>query len=204
MSVPALALISSGVITAFLSQAAQSSIQWGVFDTTGNPALGNFDSVLEFTYSRRYDISTYPVQAGSFASYNKVIQPFEIELRFSASGTQQSRAAFLGRLEELVASTDLYAVVTPEISYTDCNPTHFDVHRRGGQGAYWLADVSLYLVQVLQSTPQYTTTAVNLPNAQNGASLPTSNVGTAYPYQPIGILLNSGNSAIGSVVPGTL
>ena len=97
----------------------------------------------------------------------------------------------------------MVAVVTPEVTYVNCNPAHYDVGRRGGQGAYWLADVSLFLVEILQSTPQYTTTAVNLPNAQNASSQPTSNVGTAYPQQPSGVLTNDGNSAVSSVVQGT-
>lgn len=202
MSVPALALISSGAITALLSQASQSALQWGVFDSSGNPAISP-DSVIKFHYSRRYDVLTYPVQAGSFASYNKVIQPFDIELRFTASGTQQTRSGFLRAMELLVASTDLYAVVTPEVTYSDCNPVHWEVNRDGGSGAYWLADVTLFLMQILQSTPQYTTTSVNLPNAQNASSQPTSNVGTAYPSQPSGVLMNDGSAAVNSVVAGT-
>lgn len=197
MSIPALALATSGAITALLALASNSVIKWGVFDSGGNPVLSP-DSVLEFHYSRRYEVSKYPVQKGSFADYNKVINPFEIELRFSASGTQATRRLFLNNLEQLVASTALYTVLTPEVRYKNCNPTRFDVNRRNGQGAYWLADVSLYLEEILQSTPQYTTTAVNLPNAQNASSQPTSNVGTAYPSQPSGVLLNDGNTAVTS------
>jgi hypothetical protein len=211
MSVPALALISSSVITALLAQSAQSEVLWGIFDANNQPALSP-DSVIDFHYSRRYDVPTYPVQAGSFANYNKVIQPFEIELRFSASGTQETRRAFLQRLEQLVASTDLYAVVTPEVTYRSCNPKDFEVHRQGGRGAYWLYDVSLYFQEVRQVTAQYGTTDAtpfllgispnpnDLQNAQNGASLPTSNVGTVY-SQPVtsGLLFNAGQSAVGSV-----
>lgn len=202
MSVPALALISSGTITALLALAAQSPVQWGVFDSSGNSVLSP-DSVIEFHYSRRYEISKYPIQKGSFADYNKVINPFEIELRFTASGTQGTRRQFLNSLETLCASTSLYKVRTPEISYSNCNPTHFDVGRKGGQGAYWLADVTLYLEEILQSTPQYTTTAVNLPDAQNASSQPTANTGTTYPTPSTGVLLNDGNAAVSSVVPRT-
>lgn len=217
--VPSLAQITSAAITKLLSLAAQSPIQWGVIESGAGanptPVLSpDGGGVLEFHYSRRYEVSKYPVQKGSFADYNKVISPFEIELRFAIGGTLAERTAFLGRLEQICGSIDLYDVITPEIAYRSCNPTRFEVHRRGGQGAYFLADVSLYFEEILQSTPQYSNNTITpfypgiskyaLDNAQNGASLPTSNVGTAYPLPATGVLANMGQSAIDSITPGTL
>lgn len=202
MSVPSLALVTSGAITALLSQSAQATVQWGVFDSKGNATIQP-DSTVKFRYSRRYEVSRYPITKGSFASYNKVINPYEIELRFTKGGEQSDRRIFLNQLEQLAASIQLFTVLTPEEVYQNANPTHFEINREGGRGAYWFADVSLFLEEILQSTAQYTTTAVNLPNAESSAAQPASNVGSVQPYQPTGILLNSGQSATTSFLPET-
>lgn len=202
MSIPSLALITSGLITSALSQVGSSPLIWGIFDSDFNSVLQP-DSTVKFRYSRRYEVARYPVIGGSFASYNKVINPYEIELRFTKSGNISEKKQFLNQLEALVASIGLYTVVTPEDVYQNSNPTHFEINRERGRGAYWLSDVSLFLEEILQSTAQFTNTAVNLPNAESPASQPTSNVGSVQPYQPTGILLNDGQSALGSFLPET-
>jgi hypothetical protein len=202
MSVPSLALVTSGAITALLSQSVDSPTQWGVFDSQGNSTIQP-DSTVKFRYSRRYEVARYPIIKGSFASYNKVINPYEIELRFTKGGEQSDRRIFIHGLEQLVASIELFTVLTPEEVYQNANPTHFEINREGGRGAFWLADVSLFFEEILQSQAQYTTTAVNLPNADSPAAQPTSNVGSVQPYQPTGILLNDGQAATTSFLPGT-
>jgi hypothetical protein len=194
---PVLTLIASEAISSLLWQASQIPPAWGVFDIFGNLVVEP-DSVLEFSNRQEYEVSNFPVQAGSFASYNKVIRPFEITLRFSKGGSVNDRINFLESIAALAASLQLYTVHTPERTYTDVNLDRYEVSRRGAKGAYWLSEIDCYFVQIIQVQPQYTTTAIQLPNAQSAAAQPTSNVGTVQPQAPTSQQAQDGQSAMAS------
>ena len=189
--------VGSGVISALLGQSAKRRNLWGIFDNTGNQVPLQ-DSVLEFAYRRQFDVSDFPVVKGAFASYNKVQRPYEIQVRLSKAGTQSDRAQFLNAIDSMLSSTSLYTIRTPEKSYSNCNPDRAEVSRTGPKDAFFLTQVDLYFIQIVQTTPQYTNTAVNTSNAQSSAALPTSNVGTVQPQAPSGVLLSSGQSALQS------
>lgn len=205
-TIPVAVLTAPQQISALLWQAAQSPPVWGVFDSSGNPMLDQ-DSVLEFSYRRRYKVSDFPVQAGSFASYNKVIQPFEIQLRFSKGGDQVGRKAFLNALESLVASLALFRVVTPDGTYDNCNPDRFEVIRKGANGAFWLTEVDLYLIQIIEVTSEYATTSqfypgISLYNAQSPAAQPIANQGNVQPQTPTSAQTAAAQSAMQSASSG--
>lgn len=208
LPVVTLAPVVSSLISNALWQSSQAPPAWGVYDPTTGKSVLDPDSVLEFSYRREFDISDFPVQEGAFASYNKVIKPFEIQLRFSKGGTQSDRGAFLRSLDNLVASLTLYQVRTPEGVYENCNPQRYEVTRRGAQGAFFLTEVDLYLVQIVQVTAQYGTTGTAtpfipgisaLPNSSSAAAQPTSNVGNAQPQNVDSSLASTGQLALSNV-----
>ncbi len=73
--------------------AAAAPAIYGVFDyQTGEPMLTTNTgpaktSVTTISVKQDYLVSDYPVEQGSFASYDKVIVPFDIRLRFIAGGS---------------------------------------------------------------------------------------------------------------------
>ena len=186
--------IASGAISALLGQSAQKQSLWGVFDTNNKPVLSP-DSILGFSYRKRMPVADFPVVDGGFADYNKVNTPFEIQVRLSKGSRSIDRANLLKQIKALLASVQLYKIVTPEQTFTNCNLEDFDMNRNGGEDAYFLKDTTLTFVEILQATAQYTNTAVNTSNAQSSAALPASNVGTVQPQVPSGVLLSSGQSA---------
>lgn len=200
VATPVLTTLASEVISGFLWQAAQQPPQWGVFDSDGQLVLDP-DSVLEFSQRREFEISNFPVQRGSFASYNKVIRPNEVQLRFSKGGTIDDRASFLADLEALAQSLQIVSVVTLENVYPNLNLARYEVTRRGAKGAYFLTEVDAYFIQILQVQAQYSTTSVNLPDAQSEAAQPTSNVGNASPTMPTSQETQDGQAALASQSP---
>ena len=164
-----------------LWQSSQSAPVWGIFDDNGNQVVVP-DSVYDFSYHKDYDVPTFPVQAPSatapstFANYNKVEQPFELSVRMTKGGSQTDRATFIQQVESIAGTLNLYTIVTPEKSYLNCNVTHTELIRRGASGAYFLAEMVVHFIQVLQTTAQYTNTAV--PNTSNAFD-PTAQPGTA-------------------------
>jgi hypothetical protein len=195
---PIIATIASEAISALLWQASQSPPAWGVFDDQGNQVVFP-DSVLEFSHRQDSNISNFPVQEGQFASYNKVVLPYEVQLRFSKGGSQSDRTQFLQDIQNLWESIDLYTVVTPERTYPNMNLERYELTRRGPKGAYFLTEVDLYFLQIIPVTAQYTTTAVQLPNAQSAAAQPVSNVGSVQPQAPSSQQSQQGAAALSSL-----
>lgn len=195
VTVPGIIAFATQAISSALWQASQSPPAWGIFDDQGAQAIFP-DSVLDFTNRQEYDVSDFPVQRGSFASYNKVVRPFEVILRLKKAGTVDERAAFLQALDDLTASINLFTVTVPERVYLSVNFMRYEVVRRGAKGAFQLTEVDLYGERIIEVQAQYTTTSVQTPNAQSDAALPQSNVGNVQPGNPDSQLQQDGQLAL--------
>ena len=173
-----------------LWQASQAAPAWGIFDSNGNQVVTP-DSVYDFGYHKQYDTPTFPVQAQSdtvptsFANYNKVELPFETSVRMTKGGTQSDRATFIQQIEAIAGTLNLYTIMTPEKAYQNCNVTRVELTRRGASGAYFIAEMDVYFIEVLQNTPQYsTTTGPNTANAADPTAQPATALGTVNPQLP--------------------
>lgn len=167
-----------------LWHAAQAAPVWGVFDENNNPVLSP-DSILDFGVRQDFRVSDFPVQQGQFASYNKVLLPFDVAIKMTRSGTVAERTAFLGQVDAVSKSLNLFTIVTPEKTYLDCNAVHYEVTRRGRDGAFWLDDVEMHFRQIVQVTAQYSTTNQQpTANAQNPAAVPAVNQGQVQAQPP--------------------
>jgi len=122
------------------------AVQWGVFTSEGRPAIVGL-SVIAFEYAKDTRISDFPIEKGSFASYNKVDVPADAKITFSAGDTETTRNDFLMRIEPQLKTLDLFTVVTPDKSYTNMNVVHYDYRRTAESGAgllivdVWLREV---------------------------------------------------------------
>jgi len=160
-----------------LQQSTLVKPQWGIFASDGVTQVVVPDSILDFGYRTEWNVSTFPVQNGSFADYNKVANPFEIIVRLSKGGDVTVRKAFLDSLAAVAKTLDLYTILTPEHTYLNCNVIRYEVSRRGVQGAYFFADVDVFFREIRQVTPQYSNTSTATENAQNSSAIPSTNQG---------------------------
>jgi hypothetical protein len=111
-------------IVSILSSAAP---QWGIY-LDGEPVVVA-DNVVAFGFKKGARISKYPQEQGTFASYNKVAIPAEPRLKYSTGGSVADRQAFLDSIDPLVSDTNLYDVVTPEVTYSGYNVINYDYPR---------------------------------------------------------------------------
>ncbi len=117
-----------GIANQFLKQ------DWGIFDQGGNAVLSP-DSVVSFEYKGEQRVSYYPIEKGSFASYNKVALPFDIRMRMTCGGQGvMTRAEFISSLKGLLASIGLYNIVTPEDVYSNVSLDHVDYQKTAKNG----------------------------------------------------------------------
>lgn len=162
----------------------------------------NPDTVLELEYRHEYRISDYPVEQGAFSSYNKVAVPYDLRVKMSWGGQNfvqdieqvidellntalgtgfgqpQGRGDALAAIETMLGSLDLYDVVTPDYTYTDCNLVHMDYRKTAKEGAVRLV-VDLFFreiretVSAIYSNGSLPNVFSNSPSAANPVSLGT-------------------------------
>ena len=138
---------------------------WGIFGQNGIPLLLS-DNVTSVKHQNTSKVSNAPIERGSFASYNKVGDPFTVTVQMSkGSGGVFERGAFLGLLDTLSNSTDLFLVITPEAVYTNMAITGYDYAREASDGAR-LLKVNIHLAEVRQVEVKYTKTKPDGAQAQ--------------------------------------
>ena len=156
---------------------------------SGNPVLTP-DNVLSLEWHGEERISDYPVQNGQFVSYNKVKVPFDLRMVMTcqgknvvqnalqsvtqslnqalsniglAFGQPMGRDAFLRQLDEMLASTDLYDVVTPDKVYQNVNLVAYNHAKKNDEGGT-LIIAELMFREVRELLP--TATVTILPGKQ--------------------------------------
>lgn len=123
--------------------------RWGLYGSqSGLPILG-FETVLGMRFRNSSRISSFPVEMGTFSSFNKVETPFDVALRVALGGDMKSRTDLLKTLEELKAGVGLFSVVTPEVVYPSANVVGYSYERSSRTGPSQLI-VEIYLEEVRQ------------------------------------------------------
>lgn len=148
------------------------------------PAI-TVDSIMDFDYRNEYDISDFFIQDGAFASYNKVANPFENSVRLIRTGTVADRSEFLDQIDTVLASLDLYQIITPERTYSNVNAYRVGVVRKGASGAYQLTEVDLYFREIRSVTAQYSTTSPVIPNPTMPSDMDPQNTGVVNAATPV-------------------
>ena len=139
--VPAINRSSAGYVAAALTVVGELlpnnlfGSKWAITDSSGNLALIP-DSFVSFEYKNERKIPNYPVEEGSFQSYNKVALPFDCRLVVTCSGNgSMSKQGFLLAIQNYLDSLTLLTITTPDASYPNCNLIHADYRRESRQGA---------------------------------------------------------------------
>jgi hypothetical protein len=155
----ALPIITALIADASNVQAASSAApQWGVFMDADAVIVP--DSIIGVEKTKECRISDYPVEDGSFQSYNKVETPFDAHVTMTKGGSDADRADFLDTLEDIVGSLDLYDVVTPERTYESANLERYSYERTSRAGAtmitatLWLREVRVTATSAFSNVAQ--------------------------------------------------
>lgn len=99
---------------------ADVAAKWGIYAADGTP-IATFDNIVAVEVDLEAQISDYPVEQGGFASYNRVIRPFDVHVMATKGGSVEDRQEVIGAVQSAWSSTDLFNVVTPESVYGNVN-----------------------------------------------------------------------------------
>lgn len=154
-------------------------VAWGIF-WNGLPVL-SYDNQRSFGYQQEWHISTYPVEGGSFQTYNKVQRPAAVRVRIAAGGSTVNRFAMLETIDSVMDTTLLYDVVTPEKVYLGYNFVRREYSREPENVG--LIAVDLMLMEVIETaTAQYQSTQTPVVAGQIGlGNVPTNSFGGSLP-----------------------
>ena len=148
--------------------------QWGIY-LNGFPVL-SYDNQISFGYKQDWKVSTYPVEQGSFQSYDKVQLPSEIRCRFSAGASAVNRQEMLASIDAVMSDTNLYDVVTPEEVYLNYNFMHRDYDREAESAGMVVIDI--WLMEIIE------TATAQFQNTQSPANAGQQGLGNVPPQTP--------------------
>lgn len=146
---------------------------WGIFETGSTTRAIDLSSVVEVDISADSRVSDYPIQTGSFVSYNKVANPNFITLRVTKDGSETSRQELLQWLEDNKRDTTLFDILTPESRYASMTLVSYRLSRSARAGAAMITADTLWQ-EVRQIAAQYSTTRIE--DDQDQPITPTARV----------------------------
>lgn len=126
---------------------------WNIYDEDGNQAL-EFDTFFSATIKVETKIAQNPTERGKFADYNKSCSPVSVGVVLGKTGSTSDLSGMIEKLDELVISTKLLSVITPEKTFIDFNLVAYDYDRKAENGVDRLL-VSLELEEVKQVEAEY-------------------------------------------------
>lgn len=159
------------------------------------------DSFLDFGFRQEWSVTTAPTELGGFASYNKVNNPFETQVRVMVAGSLRKRTDFLQTLDGIAGDTKLYRIVTPERTYSGCNITRYEVTRKKESGAYLLSEIDIFFVEIRTVISEYTNTTFNTQASKEASSESIRNVGVVAPAPVTGGIAGAIARAAAGVTP---
>lgn len=177
--------------------------EWGIYDKDDKEVITP-DSFVMFEYRGERRICDYPVEMGSFSSYNKVSVPYDIRMVVACNGQgETSREVFLQTLELMMESTELYSIATPDAVYPGANLIRIDYRRTSRNGvSLLLADLLFQEVRVVET--------VTYSSTEEAAGAETTDEGNTNTTEPsteqkstigkIGDSIKSGIKTVGGYV----
>lgn len=146
---------------------------WGVYKKGTTQKAFDVSSVVELDIGGESNVSDYPVEDGSFTTYNKMIMPNMFAIRMTRDGSTELRTAFLNWLESSKNNFDLFDVMCPERTYRNGTLKSYRITRTSASGAAMI--VADCIFQEIRQIPAAYTTA-GIPNPENQPATPTVRV----------------------------
>ena len=136
---------------------------WGLYSEFGAPIV-LCDGVLGISFTSSSDVSSAPLEKGTFASYNKVDNPDQAVVQLTkGSGGVFQRGAFLTQLIAYKGSTLKFHVVSPEFVHRNMTITDLDYARSAKEGLQLIV-VNVQLEEIREIKLEYMVEEVTNPS----------------------------------------
>jgi hypothetical protein len=128
----------------------------------------DFSAMIEFSATRESRLPDEPIEKGSFATYNRVIDPVTIQCKLAVKGGAAELQSKVDRLTALSQTDEKITLTTPEQSYPNMMLESFD-YRRDANNGRGVLYVDLRFKEIREVASQQTTTSVEEPVEEEDA-----------------------------------
>lgn len=125
----------------------------------GQSAAVDFNSMQEFSAEKTSRLPDEPIEKGSFATYNRIIEPRAITCQLSVEGNASKLQSAIDRLTTLCENDEKITLTTPEQSYPNMMLESFD-YRRDATNGRGVLFVDLRFKEIREVQSAQTTTAI--------------------------------------------
>jgi hypothetical protein len=174
--------IVSSAGTALAGNVFDSKVEYPEYlieDEDGNRIA--FYSMEELSVTNTTSIPAEPIEQGSWASYNRVIEPLEVTATLVLEGEDSTIQDALDALDELCEGDKKVKFIIPVATYENLMMQTYD-YRKDSHTGHNVLRVNVKLVEIREVASQQTTTSVNEPppppEVSEGASADGSCVST--------------------------
>ena len=134
--------------------------QYILKDEDGNEVA--FYAMMEMGMTSSSQLPTEPIEKGSFANYNRIIDPYEGTCRLALEGTESEIQQALDGLEELRKGLKKIEFIMPFANYENLMLESYD-YRRDSHSGFNLLQVDVRLKEIREVESARTTTSVEEP-----------------------------------------
>lgn len=163
--------------------------QWAVYQAGTTTVALDATSYVSLNIQCEASVSDYPIQTGSFVSYNKVRAPDSFVIRITNDGSKAKRAALIKWLGDNTSAPTLFDILCPEGTLSSVTLDRFQIDRTRESGVSMLT-VDCYFRKVRPLPVVATSSKVAAP--ANKPTLPAvsvnpivSSVVKAFPLPPL-------------------
>lgn len=142
--------------------------KWGIYLPGSSTKAIEVASVVAMDIAGSADVSDYPIEQGSFVSYNKVILPDVFQFRIAQDGQEASRTYFLDWLQRAKNGLDVFDVVCPEFVYPNATLIRYTIRRTAESGAS-MVTADCVFQQVREKPAKYSSSQTEKPENEESA-----------------------------------
>lgn len=125
----------------------------------GQSASVDFSSMQEFAAEKSSRLPDEPIEKGSFATYNRIIEPRTITCKLAVEGSAAKLQSAIDRLTTLCENDEKVTLTTPEQNYPNMMLESFD-YRRDVMSGRGILYVDLRFKEIREVKSAQTTTSV--------------------------------------------
>jgi hypothetical protein len=145
------------IIDSYGGGGSKSNPQYIIKDEDGNQVA--FTAMMEMSLNSSSQLPSEPIEKGSFANYNRIINPYEGTCRLALEGDDGEIQQALDGLEELKKGLKKIELITPFSSYENLMLESYD-YRRDGHSGFNVLQVDIRVKEIREVAAARTTTSV--------------------------------------------
>ena len=146
---------------------------YDILDAETNQQVFDYDTFVSVKLDAKTKVSSFPVEDGSFASYNKASAPYRARVEIAVSDIADRRHQLIVDLDREKNSVRLFNITTQDATYLNYTLEGYSVAftRPSGWG---IVTATLEFVEVREVTPAYGNARAGAGGTKSGGVVPIS------------------------------